>query len=303
MRLVVLLIVSWGATVAPCPGAEPPTLINSLGMKLVPIAAGEFLMGSPESEEGRGDDELQHRVKLTKAFHMGQHEVTVGQFRQFVEATKYRTAIERAGKPGFGYDTDNKVMEELDKFSWRHVGFEQTENHPVVNLAWDDAHEFCQWLSKKEGRRYQLPTEAQWEYCCRAGAITRYSTGDAEESLTKAANVADASFLAKYANATWSVEWNDRHPFTAPVGSFEPNRWGLHDMHGNVWEWCADWYGRDYYRDSPAADPEGPKTGEIHVLRSGAFTNRGRLLRCADRDAERPKYRGNFAGFRVVLLP
>lgn len=279
----------------------PKLVSNSLGMKLIQIPAGEFLMGSPESEEGHTDAEPQHKVRITKSFYLGQHEVTVGQFRKFVEATGYKTALEREGKPGFGYDPDLGAIEILPKFNWKNTGF-GTDEHPVVNINWEDAMAFCKWLSEKEKETYQLPTEAQWEYACRAGTKTRYSTGEAEESLQGYANLSDASFLAKYANATWSLEWDDGHPFTAPVGSLKPNAWGLHDMHGNAWEWCADWYARDYAKESPVDDPPGPKTGEVRIVRGGAFTNRLRFVRSADRDAKKPGYRYNFTGFRVMRV-
>lgn len=271
-------------------------------MKLVRIEPGEFQMGSPAAEEGRSDDEPQHRVRITRPFYLGQCEVTVGQFRRFVAATGYLTTLERDHKPGFGYLASQGIIESTRDFSWRKTGWDQTDDHPVVNVSWEDAATFCRWLSAQEKRDYRLPTEAQWEFACRAGTTTRYFTGEAEESLERSANMADASFLAKYAEATWSGPWSDGFPFTAPVGSFQPNAWGLHDMAGNVWEWCADWYGKDFPADSPLEDPAGPPTGEIHVLRGGAFTNRLKYVRSADRDSSRPKYRYNFTGFRVVRL-
>jgi formylglycine-generating enzyme required for sulfatase activity len=269
-------------------------------MKLVEIEPGEFLMGSPEREEGRSDDEQQHRVRITRPYYLGQHEVTVGQFRRFVADTGYKTTLERSGKPGFGFEADLRAVADLPKFRWNNVGFEQSGEHPVTNVSWEDATAFCRWLSNKEGRTYRLPTEAEWEFACRAGTTTRYFTGEAEESLRPAANLADAAFLAKYTEASWSGVWDDGHPFTAPVGSFQPNRLGIYDMAGNVWEWCSDWYGKDYYAKSPADDPPGPATGEVHVLRGGAFTNRARFVRSADRDSTRPRYRYNFTGFRVA---
>ncbi len=169
-----------------------------------------------------------------------------------------------------------------------------------MNINWDDANAFCRWLSGKEREEYRLPTEAQWEYACRAGTSSRYAFGENEESLKGSANVADASFLTKYADATWSVDWDDKFPFTAPVGSFKPNSFELYDMHGNVWEWCSDWYGRDYFQVSTVEDPTGPDSGERRVLRGGAFTNRNKFVRSADRDSFRPKYRYNFTGFRIV---
>jgi formylglycine-generating enzyme required for sulfatase activity len=298
-RVSVLVMVSLVAATA-LHANEKGVVKNSIGMSLVRIAAGEFVMGSPESEEGHSEVEPQHRVRITRPFYLGKYEVTIGQFRKFVEATGYVTTLERTKKEGFGFDPQVPGIEIQTGFTWKHNGFGETDDHPVVNVDWDDASAFCKWLSKAEDGMYRLPTEAEWEYACRAGTTTRYSTGEEEETLKSAANLADASFLAKYPAATWSVEWNDGHPFTAPVGSFAANRWGLHDMHGNVWEWCQDWYAADYYRNSPVDDPQGPKTGEIHVLRGGAFTNRLRFVRSADRDAKRPGYRYNFTGFRVV---
>jgi formylglycine-generating enzyme required for sulfatase activity len=273
---------------------------NSVGMKLVLIAPGEFLMGSPATEEGRSDDEPQHRVRITRPYYLGQYEVTVSQFRRFVKESGYATTIERDGRPGFGFVAAAGVIDASRDFTWRSTGWEQTDDHPVVNVSWEDAASFCRWLSAKEGPEYRLPTEAEWEFACRAGATTRYFTGEAEETLQGAANMSDAAFLAKYANATWSLSWNDGFPFTAPVGRFRPNAFGLYDMAGNAWEWCADWYGKDYTSRSPVDDPPGPATGEIHVLRGGSFTNRLKYVRSADRDSSRPKYRYNFTGFRVA---
>jgi formylglycine-generating enzyme required for sulfatase activity len=305
IRLAAAAVLS-AAFLAVAHGAEPTTptpevSTNSLGIQLVKIPAGEFRMGSPASEEGHSDVEVQRKVRITRPFWLGRHEVTVGQFRQFVEATGYRTTLEETGGSGFGYDPAAKAIEILPKFNWKNTGF-GNDDHPVVNLSWDDSQAFCAWLSKKEDATYRLPTEAEWEYACRAGTTTRYSTGEAEESLKGYANVSDAAFLAKYPDASWSLEWNDGHPFTAPVGSLKPNAWGLHDMHGNAWEWCSDWYQPDYHRVSPVEDPRGPKTGEKRIVRGGAFTNRLRYVRSADRNADRPGYRYNFTGFRIVRV-
>jgi formylglycine-generating enzyme required for sulfatase activity len=301
LAIVLALIGGLHTAWAEPPSAKPEIVENALGMKLVKIPAGEFVMGSPASEEGHTEIETQRKVRITKPFFLGQHEVTVGQFRKFAVATNYKTSLERDMKPGFGFEPSLDAIEILPKFTWQNTGF-GTDEHPVVNLSWDDATAFCQWLSEKEKATYTLPTEAQWEYACRAGTTTRFYCGETEDSLKGFANICDASFLSKYKNATWSIEWDDGHPFSAPVGSLKPNSWGLHDMHGNAWEWCSDWYAADYYKSSPVDDPPGPKTGEIHIVRGGAFTNRNRFVRSADRNALKPGYRYNFTGFRVLRV-
>ena len=127
---------------------------------------------------------------------------------------------------------------------------------------------------QKEGKTYRLPTEAEWEYACRAGTTTRYYSGDDPETLAKVANIADATFKATFPNAKYTIKASDGYVFTSPVGSFKPNAYGLYDMHGNTWQWCADWYGAEYYAASPADDPTGPDSGNVRVLRGGSWLNR-----------------------------
>ena len=141
----------------------------------------------------------------------------------------------------------------------------------MVNVNWNDAMAFCQWLSLKEGKTYRLPTEAEWEYACRAGTTTRYSSGDDPETLAKAGNVADAAAKAKFPALFRTIKASDGYVFTAPVGSFRPNAFGLYDMHGNAWQWCADWYGDNYYAVSPVDDPTGAEAKYYCVLRGGAW--------------------------------
>src|SRR5262249_37756723 len=140
------------------------------------------------------------------------------------------------------------------KINWRNPGFEQTDDHPVVVVTRGDAQAFCDWLSKKEGRYYTLPTEAQWEYACRAGSRSRFSFGDNEGQLPEHA---------------WIVSNSDHK--THPVGKKKPNAWGLFDMHGNAAEWCLDWYDRDYYARSPRNDPPGPLEGKNVVCRGSGW--------------------------------
>jgi formylglycine-generating enzyme required for sulfatase activity/serine/threonine protein kinase len=297
----------------PAPAKE---VANTLGMKLVLIPAGEFRMGSPDDDSEAADDEKpQHEVQITQAFYLSQHEVTRGQFRNFVDNAGYKTDAEKDGFGGWGYDaatdsfkgpkfnTEKRTLEgPASKYSWRDAGFEQTDEHPVVNVSWNDAQAFCAWLSKKEGRKYRLPTEAEWEFSCRAGTTTRYSSGDDPETLAKVGNVADGTAKKKFKDWT-TITAEDGYVFTAPVGKFQPNAWGLYDMHGNVWEWCEDRYDEKYYRNSPAQDPSGPDAGWFRALRGGSFVGTPGYCRAADRAGRVPAYRFYHIGFRVVLVP
>jgi formylglycine-generating enzyme required for sulfatase activity len=303
---------------------EPPKkLAVDLGggvkMELVLIPAGEFKMGSAESAEATaaffnktyGEDLLtadffkeehpQHRVRITKPFYLGTYHVTRGQFRQFVATTAYKTDAEKGEKRGaWGWDPEKKEFGFNEKYSWQNAGFEQTDHHPVVNVSWNDAVAFCKWLNKKEGKTYRLPAEAEWEYACRAGTTTRYYSGDDPETLAKVGNVADAVAKAKFPDWKYTIKANDGYLFTAPAGNFEPNAFGLYDMHGNAWQWCADWYGADYYAASPADNPTGPDSGNDRVLRGGSWGNWPNCARSTERNAGTPNYRTFNSGFRVA---
>ena len=275
-------------------------ITNSIGMKLTLVPSGEFQMGSGESAEKTVafckkndgldlpadrfmDEHPQHRVRITKPFYLGTYHVTRGQYRQFVKGSGYKTDAAR------GDD------------AWQNAGFEQTDEHPVVNVSWNDAVAFCKWLSRKEDKTYRLPTESEWEYACRAGTTTRYSSGDDPETLAKVANVADAALKAKFPGWKGTIKASDGYAFTAPVGQFKPNAFGLYDMHGNAWQWCADWHGEDYYGKSPADDPKGPDSGDGHLLRGGSWDSGPNLTRSASRVRITPDdNRQNIAGFRVA---
>ena len=288
-------------------------------MKLTLVPSGEFKMGSGESAEATAaffnktygedllradlfkDEHPQHRVRITKPFYLGTYHVTRGQFRQFVADTAYKTDAEKGEKPGaWGWDPDKKEFGFNAKYSWRNAGFEQTDEHPVVNVSWNDAVAFCKWLSKKESKTYRLPTEAEWEYACRAGTTTRYYSGDDPETLVKVGNVADAAAKAQFPDWTWTIKANDGYVFTAPVGKFKPNAFGLYDMHGNAWQWCADWYGAEYYAKSPADDPAGPASGNVRVLRGGSWLFGTYNSRSAIRFRFAPGDQDSSSGFRVA---
>jgi formylglycine-generating enzyme required for sulfatase activity len=290
--LLVLLIVSFVVWLQVRPGPQPPATetvasatnrvtavpelpvqplrVNSIGMKLAAIPAGTFQMGSPDNEPGRRPAEgPQHAVGIRNPFFIGTHEVTVGQFKAFVAATSYPAGTEKGGHA-----------------NWREPGFEQTDEHPVVYVSWHDAQAFCAWLSKKEGVQYLLPTEAQWEYCCRAGSTGRFCFGD------------DDRRLAEFA---WYNKNSERK--THPVGQLKANAWGLHDVHGMVWEWTADWFDEAYYANSPKEDPPGPAAGLCRVARGGSFRSSVSDARSARRFWFTPTTRDCIIGFRVVRMP
>jgi formylglycine-generating enzyme required for sulfatase activity len=278
--------------------------VNFLGMRLVRISPGTFTMGSPKQEAGRDVDEEQHEVQITRPFYLGKHEVTLREFRAFVRETGYRTEPERDGEGGSAYTQQDGVWKfegRKPEYIWSKTGFPRTDDHPVSNVTWNDAVAFCQWLSSKEGRKYRLPTEAEWEYCCRAGTTTRYHHGDGEEGLISIANIADASGKRMLPAWKMAVSHDDGFPFTAPVGQFQPNAWGLHEMHGSLWEWCADFYDAEYYQRSPRQDPQGPAEGAMRVARSGCWNEGSRTCRSADRSKGVPSYRSSGVGFRVLL--
>jgi formylglycine-generating enzyme required for sulfatase activity len=222
----------------------------------------------------------------------------------FVQDTGYKTDGENRlwyGISGwcYGFNPNQASSEDDPRYNWRDPGYPQTDDHPVVLVSWNDAQKFLEWLSKKEGRRYRLPTEAEWEYACRAGSTTRYSHGDDPEGLVEVGNVADGT--AKSAFRSWeTINAEDGHVFTAPVGSFRSNAFGLYDMHGNVWEWCSDWYDRGAYGYAAIADPQGVDAGSFHVLRGGSWYYGPNDGRCADRLGVPVKF-GFCSGFRLVL--
>lgn len=303
----------------------PQAWTNSLGMVFVKVPAGSFLMGSDETPETLArdyprlepqrltqlaDEAPVHRVLISRDFYMGQHEVTVGQFRRFIEASGYRPESEADGTGGYGYNPnyDPATTARGDAFegrhprySWRNPGFAQDDKHPVVNVTWNDAQALAAWLSRTEGHHYRLPTEAEWEYACRAGTRTRYPHGDNPEGLLATANTFDQSAAPLWPR--WqqhALHGSDGFAFTAPVGSFKPNAFGLHDMLGNVWEWVSDWHGDTYYAESPALDPQGPAVGDVRVRRGGSWHTWPFYARCSYRNWNSQQTRYTLVGMRLV---
>lgn len=312
-------------------GAPLDTEINSIGMRLVRIPTGEFEMGSHDAPRDLrslpgmvvrdpGDEHPLHVVRITEPFWMAAHETTLGQFRAFCSETGYVPECSRDSLGGDGWTGDDwDYSPDFGPGSWGFAG--QSPNHPVVNVTWNDAVAFCAWLSRRERREYRLPSEAEWEYCCRAGSATRYPHGDDFGELHRHGNVADRSCRGTWsnpANVVVTIEdglpgdraltrvrfpfhaGDDGFPFTAPVGRFPANAWGLHDMIGNVSEWCGDRYAAEWYARSPTRDPRGPSSGGQRVGRGSAFSSLPVMSRSACRDASDPGARDAGRGFRVV---
>ncbi len=307
------------ATAADPTPATTKQITNSIGMKLTLVPSGEFMMGNGEPAEKTAaffnktycdglldansfqDEHPQHRVRITKPFYLGTYHVTRGQFRQFVADTAYKTDAEQGERPGaWGWDRDKKEFGFNAKYSWRNAGFEQTDEHPVVNVSWKDAVAFCKWLRVKEGKIYRLPTEAEWEYACRAGTTTRYYSGDDPETLAKVGNVADATYKTQFPDWKYTIKASDGYVFTAPVGQFMPNAFGLYDMHGNAWQWCEDWYKAEYYAKAPVDDPTGPDFGDGRILRGSCWFLGPNSSRSADRRGSSPDDWDDSLGFRVA---
>jgi len=259
--LAMLLLAPAAATAAQGAAKAQATakpIVNALGMRFVPIPPGSFVMGSPPDEPGRDDDERQHRVTLSRGFHMQTTEVTQGQWK----------AVMGDNPSGF-----------------RACG----DDCPVEGLSWDMVQAFIDKLNRLEpGKRYRLPTEAEWEYAARAGSAGPFATGDCLS--TAQANYNGEHPLPGCAKGTFR-----QGPM--PVASFAPNAWGLYDMHGNVWELCQDWYGE--YPRGEVTDPKGPPTGSHRVVRGGSWRFHASFARSANR------FRNirDFTGFRLVLEP
>ena len=270
------------------------------GMKFVHLPAGCFVMGSPRDEDGRDSDEgPQHQVCIDD-FWIGCFEVTVDQFKNFVSDSGYKTDAEREGYAWIYAGSWQKKK----GFNWRNPGFKQEGNHPVVNVSWHDAEEMAKWLSQKAGKKFRLPTEAEWEYACRAGTSTSRFWGDDANKACEYANVADRTAKEKF--PAWHIhECNDGFVFTSPVGSFRPNPFGIFDMLGNVWEWCEDTYLVNSYKKYSGENPLVREGGVTDlVIRGGSWYSRPRYVRCASRDhLHDSRRRGNDVGFRLVMKP
>ncbi len=275
--------------------------------RMVVLPAGEFTMGSPAAEAGRGFDEGPQRVvSIAQPFALGRAEVTVAEFRRFADESGYRTEAERdaraQGCSGFIYaDPAAANPGGPAVTSWRSPGLTQAESHPVLCVSWNDARAYAQWLSKKTARRYRLPSEAEWEYAARAGSVSARHWGEDPVQACRFANVADQSRFQ-----TWGFgqkhECTDGHYFTAPAGGYAPNRFGLYDMLGNAWEWTEDCWDASYA--GAPADGAAASTGDCaqRVLRGGSWSTVPRFARSATRYRNTADHRDNLTGFRLARI-
>jgi formylglycine-generating enzyme required for sulfatase activity/serine/threonine protein kinase len=251
-------------------------VVKDVGITTCLISAGRFTMGSPPGEKFRDPTgETPHKVRLTRPFYLSGHPITRGQFRQFVKEESYKTEAERAS----------------EKPTWLEAGFPQDDDHTVVCVSWNDAVKFCEWLSKKTGQKYGLPTEAQWEYACRGKALD----GGGVEITT------DPYYCGKTLTPKQANYGDSQLKGTTKVGQYPPNGFGLFDMHGNCYQWCQDWHG-DYETKGEQVDPTGPADGLGRILRGGSWTSAASICRAANRKHYGPWVRHNTIGFRVCRV-
>jgi sulfatase modifying factor 1 len=237
----------------------PKPFTNSIGMKFVWIPPGNFMMGSPKEEKERLGVEAQYKVTLSKGYYMGVYTVTQEQW--------------------------NEVMGNNPS------KFKGEKNLPVEQVSWDDCQEFIKKLRDKDKKPYRLPSEAEWEYACRAGKTTPFHFGE-----TISTDQANYNGIETYGNG----KKGKNREKTTPVGSFSANTWGLHDMHGNVLQWCQDWYGE--YPQKDVVDPQGGSTGKYRALRGGSWYFYPRYCRSASRDRAEPDSRNSAFGFRLCFF-
>jgi len=252
---------------------------------LVKIDGGSFTMGCVPSRDGDcGSDETPSNTVTLTGFYLSKYEVTYGQFKTFIEASKYQTDAE---KKGYSYVWTGK-WEEKKGVTWKcdvagNLRSSSESQHPVIHVSHNDAVAYCQWLSKQTGKTYRLPTEAEWEYAARGGKQSK-------------------GFKYAGSNKIGEVAWyyDNSNQTTHEVGKLQANELGLYDLSGNVWEWCADWYAEDYYKNSPSTNPQGPASGSSSVLRGGSWYVNDFNGRVADRDYGYPDDTNYFIGFRVA---
>lgn len=268
--------------------------------EMAAIPPGRFLMGSPPDEPNRRyDEDPQHEVTIAASFAIGRFEVTRDQYAAFVAASGYSSdgGCEVAD---FSGDTIKGVIEK--ERNWESPGYPQSGQHPVVCVSWDDAKAYVKWLSAKTGRNYRLLSEAEWEYGARAGSVTPYSFGDKEEDLCRYGNVADAALKALYPGLKDPrlAACDDGNAWSAPVGSYLPNAFGLYDMHGNAAEWTVNRFSANYVDVSSDGSAFTAANDKIYNARGGFWGGSPDYARSASRQRASKPLRISIVGFRVA---
>lgn len=258
------------------------------GMEFLRVKGGCFEMGN-SFERGGKDEKPIHRVCLDD-YYIGKYEVTLGEFKQFVDETGYQTDAERE-RHCWGLDTDGSWKNVAGK-SWEHLSFTQMDNHPVVCITWNDAQAFIGWLNKKTNSGFRFLSEAEWEYAARSRGKKRMFATQTGHLNRKLANYG--------AEKCCDPDSADGYLYTAPVGSYPANEIGVFDLSGNVWEWTADWYNENYYIQSPIDNPKGLKSGKLRILRGGSWSIPKRFSRCSNRREYDPSLRHVNIGFRLA---
>ena len=262
------------------------------GIQFVAIEGGCFSMGDAFGD-GEKDEKPLHKACLSD-FAISKYDITVGQFRRFVESTHYRTEAEKGGGCFVLIGNDWKKRDSSD---WKSPGFKQSDQHPVTCVNWLDAQAFVSWMNTLGSRRYRLSTEAEWEYAARSGGKKERFAGFSDKAhLFKYANFCDSNCETSWNTAAQ----NDGYNGTSPVGYYRPNALGLYDMTGNLWQWVSDWYSERYYSNSPVENPKGALTGTERVVRGGSWLSIPDDARAADRNSCIPGYSAFDIGFRLV---
>lgn len=269
------------------------------GIEFVWLPPACFQLGTPPSEAGREADEGPEHESCVDSFWLGKTEVTVGQFKVFVNKTGYITDAEREG---FSWVYNGEWVKKAG-YTWQKAGFPQNDNHPVVNVSLNDARAMAKWLTEQSGLAFRLPTEAEWEYACRAGTSTIRFWGNDPKEACMYANVADLDARSKF--PAWIVhDCSDGYIFTSPAGDYQPNAFDLYDMLGNVWEWCEEVYNPRAYRYSGRNNSLHTDGDMSRVIRGASWYSRPEYDRCGNRDyVYSPSRRGTDLGFRLVRIP
>jgi formylglycine-generating enzyme required for sulfatase activity len=258
---------------------------------MVMVLGGCFNMGDVFGS-GVPDEKPVHEVCVDD-FYIGRYEVTVGEFREFMEEEGYDKKVSDGN---CYYHTGERWIKDKRK-NWKKVSYPQTDRDPVTCVSWNDAMEYIKWKGIKDGRMYRLPTEAEWEYAARSGGKNYlYSWGHG----TPSGNVADEMTRQEFPDWFIWEGYNDGYVHTAPVGSFEHNELGIYDMTGNVWEWVGDWYSPEYYANSPLENPKGPENGASRMVRGGSWFNMPDEVRTTHRSWNKPTLRNFYNGFRLA---